>query len=224
MGHVIEEGGLCAVGVFRRSQRVGQRLLALSQFAVLFLQLQAGAFLFLDFHFCSPGITHEQEDDKRRDDQDDGSNQCHMFQHHIQKTIGIKVPCVSVGDVLRVIAAEHIDSPVEELQQTLVADFHTEAAVVAVPGLMDGKGRILSVLQDLVGSQTVKRRASDLTGGHGGQAVLDGRTENDLRLRIMRPHMVILHAVILVHGKTGRRLFTEFTRINQGGRNRNDGA
>ena len=49
-----------------------------------------------------------------------------MFQHHIQKTIGIELPCVPVGDILRVIAAEHIDSPVEELQQTLVADFHTD--------------------------------------------------------------------------------------------------
>ena len=96
MGHVVEEGGLCVIGMLRRCQRVRQRLLALCQLPVLFLQLQAGAFLFLYFRFCSPGITHEQEDDKRRDDQDDGSYQCHMFQHHIQKTVRIKLPRVPV--------------------------------------------------------------------------------------------------------------------------------
>ena len=78
-----------------------------------------------------------------------------------------------------------------------------------------GQRVVFPVSENIVGAQPVHRRAARLAGEHGGEAVVDGRIEGDLRIGIVGPHEIILHAVVLVDSKVFRCLFGEFAPVDQ---------
>ena len=94
-----------------------------------------------------------------------------MVLEEVQEAVGIQAAGIAVGNALRIVAAQHIDAPVQKLQQAFVADFHAEASRVAVACLPQGQILILSVAQDIVCPQAVQRHASCLSGEHRSEAV-----------------------------------------------------
>ena len=80
--------------------------------------------------------------------------------------------------------------------------------------LTDRQIPVFPVLQNLVCAQAIQRSAFDVTRKHGSKAVIDRREENDLRIREVCPHEIILHAIVFVDSKTSRRCLVELPFIN----------
>ena len=200
-------------------ERVGKRLLALGKLPVILLKRLPGLLLFKNLLFGSPAVANDQEDNDRDDGKDQRTKQRHMIPQHIGKTVGKKPVIIAVQEILGVFHAENADTAVQQSQQSLVSDLHSKAPRIDVAGLPVGQRVVFPVSQNIVGAQPVHRRAAHFPGNHSGKTFIHGVAESDLRIRIVGPHKIILHAVVLIDGKVLRRLFAEFALVDQlGGR------
>ena len=146
-----------------------------------------------------------------------------MVPDHVAHRIVVELVGVAERQVLGVIRAEHADPAVEQPQQPGVADLHAEAAVVVVGRLEQGEVVVAAVAQYVVGPQPVQRGAAHLAVADRLQAGVYRRIEYDLRVRIVGQHEVILHAVVLVHGKAGDGILGVFALVHQLGGGGDDG-
>ena len=172
MGHVVQEDGLGAVGMVRRSQRFRKRLPARFKLIVFFLKRETGSFLFLDFFFCAFRVPDKQKNNEGGNCKKDRGEQGHMIRKQIHEIVGIQSAGIPERNILRIIFAQHIDAAVQQLQQPFVANLYAEAMGVVIARLTKEQTFILPVPQDVVRPQTVQRNTSCFTGKHCGKAIL----------------------------------------------------
>ena len=106
--------------------------LAFCKIRVGFLQFYPSDFLVLDLPLRPPCIPYEEQDDGGCNADDNAHEERHVVAKDVHEVVREQPLRVAVRYVLRVIAAQHVDSAVQQLQQPFVADFHAEAALVGI--------------------------------------------------------------------------------------------
>ena len=142
---------------------------------------------------------------------------------HVPYGIGIQLIRIAERQILRVIRAQHVDAPVEQSQKSGVADLNAKAPVVVIRRLEQSQAAVTAVAQDIVRSQSVQSGAAHLSFADRFQAVVDGWIENDLGIRIVGQHKIILHTVIFIDREMSCRFLCILSPVDQLRSGRYDG-
>ena len=152
-----------------------------------------------------------------------GDEQNKVVRHEIPQPVSVQTAGIAEREALDIIVAYYVDSPVEELEQTFVADLHSERPVVIAVRLQHGKPVELPVLEDVVGPQSVQRSTADLTREHSFKTFIGGLIEHDFSPWVVGKNEIVLHAVVFIDCKQGRLFLGEGSLVNQFHRCRNHG-